>query len=437
MVLAVGILSVRAGVAWSYAVTAHCGKTANEAQPPACNSGWHPGQVWVTWTWEPNDANPTAGCLPQSYWYDITTEITCRVEGPEGHGSAAQEINVEISDPSDTAVLSRPPDFNGWYNKPVGVSFQGSSFSGIAFCTQSTIYAGPDRMNASVSGTCTDNAGKEAEGASVSFPYDATPPTITGVIPSRAPDYNGWYNHPVSFTFVGADATSGIESCSTPTYAGPDNENAAVIGSCRDRAGNVASFTLPIRYQATPPSLTAAAETGDSSVSLRWQASVDVTIARSPGLKGAPSSVVYQGNSGSLDDTQVRNGVRYQYTLTAQDQAGNTTVRNVLVMPGPRLLAPVANAHVAGPPLLQWTAVPRTRYYNLQLYYRGAKVLSAWPTQPSLRLKPAWTFAGRHHRLKPGLYRWYVWPGLGRRAAARYGPLIGTGTFVVESPKPR
>jgi hypothetical protein len=295
-------------------------------------------------------------------------------------------------------------------------------------------YEGPARRNATVSGACTDNAGKETE-ASVSFRYDATPPTITDVIPSRPPDYNGWYNHPVSFTFYGADATSGIESCTTPTYAGPDNENAQVTGSCRDRAGNVAYFPVPLRYQATPPSLTADADSGDGSVFLHWQASASVQIVRSPGLNGAQTSTLYQGDSGSYDDIGVRNGVHYEYTLTAEDQAGNTTVRSVFAVPGPRLLAPVTNAHLIAPPLLQWTAVPGASYYNVQLF-RGGKVLSVWPTQPNLRLKPAWTFAGRHYRLKPGLYRWYVWPGLGRRAAARYGRLVGTGTFFIEAPKP-
>jgi hypothetical protein len=140
---------------------------------------------------------------------------------------------------------------------------------------------------------------------------------------------------------------------------------------------------------------------------------------------------VYQGGSGSFDDVGVRDGVRYGYTLTAQDQAGNTTVRGVFATPGPRLLAPAANAHISAPPRLQWTAVDRASYYNVQLYRRG-KVLSVWPTKPSLQLKRSWQFDGHHYRLKPGLYRWYVWPGYGRRAAARYGPLIGTGTFVVD-----
>jgi hypothetical protein len=87
-------------------------------------------------------------------------------------------------------------------------------------------------------------------------------------------------------------------------------------------------------------------------------------------------------------------------------------------------------ARVSAPPLLRWTPVRGATYYNVQLY-RDGNVLSAWPAHASLQLTSTWRFAGRRYKLKPGRYRWYVWPGLGHRAAARYGPKVGTGTFVV------
>ena len=42
------------------------------------------------------------------------------------------------------------------------------------------------------------------------------------------------------------------------------------------------------------------------------------------------------------------------------------------------------------------------------------------------RLLPRWW-----HRLTPGHYRWYVWPGLGSRADHRYGALIGHSSFSI------
>jgi hypothetical protein len=60
-----------------------------------------------------------------------------------------------------------------------------------------------------------------------------------------------------------------------------------------------------------------------------------------------------------------------------------------------------------------------------------AKVLSVWPTGNSFVLKTTWKYAGVRHRLKPGVYRWYVWPGFGARKDANYGPLMGSSSFVV------
>jgi hypothetical protein len=37
--------------------------------------------------------------------------------------------------------------------------------------------------------------------------------------------------------------------------------------------------------------------------------------------------------------------------------------------------------------------------------------------------------------LAPGTYVWYVWPGLGNRAEARYGPPLGKSTFIVVKAK--
>jgi hypothetical protein len=85
--------------------------------------------------------------------------------------------------------------------------------------------------------------------------------------------------------------------------------------------------------------------------------------------------------------------------------------------------------------MLRWTPVRNATYYNVQLY-NGGKVLSAWPTHARLRLGRRWRFGGHLHRLKPGRYRWYVWPGFGPRSAARYGPMVGKGKFVIVSTKP-
>ncbi|HEX9351315.1 MAG TPA: hypothetical protein VF877_08590, partial [Gaiellaceae bacterium] len=86
---------------------------------------------------------------------------------------------------------------------------------------------------------------------------------------------------------------------------------------------------------------------------------------------------------------------------------------------------------VKAPPLLMWEGVPKASYYNVQLYYGGRKVLSAWPNKTKLRTTRSWAYEARRYELKSGLYRWYVWPGFGSRSQAHYGQLLGQGTFAV------
>ncbi len=109
------------------------------------------------------------------------------------------------------------------------------------------------------------------------------------------------------------------------------------------------------------------------------------------------------------------------------------------------LLAPKDGARVnrKRPPMLRWKVYPQARYYNVQLFRVGrsvgavgaaaadVKVLSAWPVKTQLKLGKTWKYNHRRYTLARGTYRWYVWPGMGARSAATYGPLMGQRTFVV------
>src|SRR5262249_24961811 len=149
-------------------------------------------------------------------------------------------IKRDATPPVVSAITAaRAPDANGWYNHAVGASVSGAdAMSGLASCTART-YSGPDSGSASLSGTCTDGAGNTAAPAAISLQYDATPPAVTPT-PERGADANGWYNHAVSVAFSGSDPTSGIASCTSGSYSGPDSGSAGVAGSCTDKAGNTA-----------------------------------------------------------------------------------------------------------------------------------------------------------------------------------------------------
>ncbi len=110
-----------------------------------------------------------------------------------------------------------------------------------------------------VSGACTDAACNSSAASLVTLQYDATPPSVAAA--ADRPPSGAWYRAPVTVSFGGTDATSGIGGCSAPVrYAGPDGEAAAVKGSCTDNAGNGAEASLAFKYDATPPSVAAAAD---------------------------------------------------------------------------------------------------------------------------------------------------------------------------------
>ena len=95
------------------------------------------------------------------------------------------------------------------------------------------------------------------------------------------------------------------------------------------------------------------------------------------------------------------------------------------------LFAPPARAVISGPTMLAWRAVPRARFYNVQVHRNGRKVLSAWPQRPRYGLRGSWRHEGRTFRLRPGTYTWFVWPAYGTKAVPRYGKLLGRSSFRV------
>jgi hypothetical protein len=247
----------------------------------------------------------------------------------------------------------------------------------------------------------------------------------------RPPDANGWYNRPVKLAVGGHDALSGVAGCTSSPYGGPDAAAATLAGACTDGAGNAATVTMPIRYDATAPKLRAVRTAfGNRAVTLTWTVSADtaaVVLRRKDGAKGAERTV-YSGTGRSFTDRNLTNGRRYRYTVVGVDQAGNTASANAVAVPR-ALFAPLDGARLRSPPLLRWASVAKAGYYNVQLFRGRTKVLSIWPGSSSLRLRGSWRYAGRRVRLAPGRYRWYVFPGFGPRAQNRYGSLLGASTF--------
>lgn len=319
---------------------------------------------------------------------------------------------------------------NGWYRSNVTINWTVVGAESSAGCDAVTLSV--DTGGRKI--TCSATSGGDQTVKTVTIKLDKTMPTVT-TVPARPPDANGWYNQPLTVAFSGTDATSGVASCSASQYSGPDNPSALVGGTCADNAGNTGSATLAFKYDSTPPSLFAvAAKLGNRSAQVAWRKSTDtriVEVVRAPGREGQGESVIYRGSETGFRDTGLVVGRKYEYRVAGLDEAANRVEQKVDLVATGALLNPTPAERVTSPPKLVWTARKGASYYNLQVFSRGRKVLSAWPARTSFRLRRTWIYNGRRYRLRPGVYRWYVWPGFGRISAARYGRPLGSSTFVV------
>lgn len=342
--------------------------------------------------------------------------------------------------PVITVTITGTQGLNGWYTSDVTVAWTvkdpESRLAATTGCKAATLSA----ETAGVTLTCfARNAAKRSSRKTVTVKVDKTAPAVTAT-PSRPPDANGWYNHPLPVAFTGVDATSGIESCTSVTYAGPDTPGTSLAGLCRDRAGHSGAASFNLRYDATAPANVAAlsVQAGQRVVTLRWSRITDpdvqrVEIVRSRLVGPTRPRRVYRGSGASCMDLAVKNGFRYRYVVRTYDPAGNASPEAVVVArPRARLLLrPRYGVRVTAPPVLRWQRVPGAHYYNVQLFRGGRKVFSAWPQRPRLALQVSWLFGGHPFRLRPARYRWFIWPGYGRRAQGRYAPLLGHSSFVV------
>jgi hypothetical protein len=513
-----GNTSAAFGFALSYDATRPAVSGTRVGRTPDHN-GWYNHAVAIDW----NGTDATSGidfCTSRTYsGPDVangSTSGTCTdVAGNASANSLAFTLSYDATDPVVAVTAARSADHGGWYNQPVGISWSGTdATSGIASCSAPITYSGPDRANASSVGGCTDNAGNSASPPALAFRYDATAPVVSiapgrgpdangwynhalriawtaldptsgidsctsllysgpdsgavgrtggctdragnasapstfrfrfdstapggvAVIPARPPDHDGWYNHPLPIRWFASDLLAGIASCTSLTYGAPDETGGRLVGGCTDRAGN-RSVSLPfaLRYDEEPPAFTSLKLQGlDGAVAARWRATgaSHILITRSPWTGTAAKSDVYSGGGSAFSDRKVENYVRYRYTLTASDPAGNVVQRNAYATPLPVLYAPRPGARlgVHARPVFAWRPAKKARYYNFQLWVDGRRAGSWWPTRARLRLPSRWSLDGETQRLEPGTYTWYVWPGRGARKLGRYGALLGKSTFVV------
>ena len=387
------------------------------------------------------------------------------VDAANNSASASRSWSVDGTPP----VLSLPPTRYNEANGPQGAvasySISASDSGGALLpsalsCDHSSGSLFPLGQT-TVTCSVTDSAGNTATGTFLVIVQDTTPPAINAPnVSFTASSANGALKtDPEVVAYLAGVAASDVVS--TPTLTN-DMPNVLAIGAttvvftAKDAAGNTASKSviatvLAVGQKAPPPDFTppgevtgAVAKPGDRLVTLSWKlplakdlAAVRVTesIAGEPGA----GREIYKGTGITVTAKDLANGTDYRFLIITQDKSGNRS-KGVILLATPKaeaLTSPKPAQRVTKPPLLRWAPFARAAYYNVQLWRGSVKMLSAWPTVTRYQLTAKWTYSGTTRKLAPGLYTWYVWPGIGPRADAKYGSLLGSRTFTFVQLKPK
>ena len=148
--------------------------------PSSC-ADWYRQPVTLTWS--------VTGTPVPSTCQNVTVATDtggspqyCEANDGAGNAKNTVVLKVDMTRPVVTAATpSRPPDHNGWYRSPVGVSFSGTdALSGLAGCSSTTYSsAAPGPVN--LVGRCQDRAGNVSAPLSFGLRYDAAPPSVQRV----------------------------------------------------------------------------------------------------------------------------------------------------------------------------------------------------------------------------------------------------------------
>jgi hypothetical protein len=419
------------------------------------------------------DGGVTPSCSPASgsTFPMGTTRVSCTARDARGNAATAS---------FDVAVVDRTPPVIA-VPGPITAEAAGADGAPVSF-TVSAVDAvdGPlapasvSCSNASdstfalgtttVTCTATDASGNAQSSSFAVTVVDTTPPRLNVAAPVAVTGSGSVSasNSTISAFLAAAqarDLVDGVVAVQNDAPSSFAEGTTTVTFTASDRKGNVvvARSTVQVTRQATPPppppDTTPPGEVSqlkarelDGAVALSWALPRDpdldhVVVEQRIGLD--PPKIVYTGDGTDVTVRGLRNGVSHRFVAITYDHTGNASVGVAVVATPkePMLLSPADGASVPVPTALVWKAVPGATYYNVQLYRLAAdrttsaraavKLLSSWPTTTRFTVRRSWTYRGRLIRLAPGTYRWYVWPGVGPRAKATYGALLGQSTFVV------
>jgi hypothetical protein len=192
-----------------------------------------------------------------------TSEVLVSAEGITGATFLARDqsgnagattsldIRIDTTPPEAAATTDVLANAEGWSNSNVTVSFAATDvLSGIDTVSEPIVVTA-EGANQEIAGNAADLAGNTSS-ATAHVSIDKTPPVLSATF-STPPNSRGWHKVNVLVTFVASDALSGVATVSEPMLVTTEGAMQPVTGYATDRAGNVASRTIFVSLDKTPP----------------------------------------------------------------------------------------------------------------------------------------------------------------------------------------
>lgn len=158
---------------------------------------------------------------------------------------------------------------------------------------------------------------------------DNAPPTITAAV-TPAPNAAGWNNTNATVSFTCSDKTAGIASCTAPLMLTGETDGETLVGTAIDKAGNIATLTLTVKLDLSPPNLTIMSPVNGSNVFASPVAVAGTVTDAVSGLasitcNGAPATINGSSFTCGVTLTPGTNSIN----VVATDVAGNTTMSSL------------------------------------------------------------------------------------------------------------
>ena len=268
-----------------------------------------------TYRWSTGEtASMISGLIPGPYSVEVTDDGGCTtVENFTINGGAGSDTTP----PEITANVVGTLGDNDWYVSDVNVSW---TVTDPESTVSSTTGCGPTTISADTTGTlltCEATSDGGTTSVDVTIKRDATPPTATAsALP--APNGNGWNNTDVTVSYLGSDATSGLNSCDAADVLSGEGAGQSASGTCTDNAGNTSALATASDIDIDKTAPTASASALPAPNGLGWN-NTDVTVSFSgtDALSGLDAC--------SADSVLTTDGTGQSASGTCTDNAGNTS----------------------------------------------------------------------------------------------------------------